>query len=113
MRQLLVHSLKRLRGVQTEEASDGLDALKKIQQHSFDLIITDINMPLMDGFKLLAMIRTADQQVPIVVLTTEGSTSDRDRAMNLGANAFITKPVQAADVRDVCVKMLPAAGQGG
>lgn len=108
MRHLLVYTLRRLRGVTTEEAADGLEALRLVQERSYDLIITDINMPLIDGFKLLSMIRHADQQVPIVVLTTEGSASDRSRAMQLGANAYLTKPVQAPEVTRICTELLPA-----
>ncbi len=108
MRHLLVYTLRRLRGVTTEEAADGLEALRLVQERSYDLIITDINMPLMDGFKLLSMIRHADQQVPIIVLTTEGSETDKSRAMQLGANAYLTKPVQAPEVTRICTTLLPA-----
>ncbi|MEM6731740.1 MAG: response regulator [Myxococcota bacterium] len=106
MRHLLVYMLKRLRGVSTDEANDGLAALRKVQKNRYDLIITDINMPLMDGFKLLSLIRHADPEVPIIVLTTEGGEADRERAMALGANAYLTKPIQAPTVDRVCRELL-------
>ncbi|MDW8247266.1 MAG: response regulator, partial [Sandaracinaceae bacterium] len=58
MRQLLVFALNRLKSVRVVEAEDGVDALKKLASQRFDLIITDINMPVMDGLKLVKRIRT-------------------------------------------------------
>ena len=100
MRQLLVFALARVKRIQVTEAEDGVDALRKLAAGKFDLILTDINMPVMDGLKLVKRIRADAQhaQTPIVVITTEGSTEDRQRAMALGANAYITKPIQAPQV---------------
>lgn len=100
MRQLLVFALQRLRDVEVVEADDGVDALRKLTGARFDIIITDINMPIMDGLKLIKRIRSDEQHkgVPIIVVTTEGSQEDRSRAMTLGANAYITKPIQGPQV---------------
>ena len=100
MRQLLVFALQRVREVEVTEADDGVDGLRKLAGQRFDLIITDINMPIMDGLKLVKRIRTDEvhKDVPIIIITTEGSTEDRQRAMALGANAYITKPIQAPQV---------------
>lgn len=100
MRQLLVFALARVKRIQVTEAEDGVDALRKLAAQRFDLILTDINMPVMDGLKLVKRIRADAQHAgtPIVVITTEGSTEDRQRAMALGANAYITKPIQAPQV---------------
>ncbi|MBN8614254.1 MAG: response regulator [Deltaproteobacteria bacterium] len=100
MRQLLVFALARVKRIQVTEAEDGVDALRKLAAQKFDLILTDINMPVMDGLKLVKRIRADAQHAntPIVVITTEGSTEDRQRAMALGANAYITKPIQAPQV---------------
>ncbi len=100
MRQLLVFALARVKRIQVTEAEDGVDALRKLAAGKFDLILTDINMPVMDGLKLVKRIRADAQhaQTPIIVITTEGSTEDRQRAMALGANAYITKPIQAPQV---------------
>ena len=75
MRQLLAFALKRLPGVSIAEAANGVDGLKKITGERFDLIFTDINMPVMDGLKALAVIRqdTALNDLPIVVIYTEGA----------------------------------------
>jgi len=100
MRQLLVFALARVKRVQVTEAEDGVDALRKLASGKYDLIMTDINMPIMDGLKLVKRIRSDEKHAntPIIVITTEGSTEDRQRAMALGANAYITKPIQAPQV---------------
>ena len=100
MRQLLVFALARIKRLHVTEAEDGVDGLRKLAQGKYDLIITDINMPIMDGLKLVKRIRSdeAHKDVPIIIITTEGSTEDRQRAMALGANAYITKPIQAPQV---------------
>ncbi len=101
MRQLLVYALKRIPDMSTIEAADGVDALKKLAGAPRpDLIITDINMPIMDGLKLVQRVRTDDKlrDVPIIIITTEGGAEDRARALALGANAYITKPIQAPAV---------------
>jgi two-component system chemotaxis response regulator CheY len=66
----------------------------------FDIILTDINMPIMDGLKLVKRVRTDPnhKDVPIIIITTESSEEDRRRALQLGANAYITKPIQAPEV---------------
>jgi two-component system chemotaxis response regulator CheY len=101
MRQLLVYALRRIPGMETEEAEDGVDALRKLASIGRpDIIITDINMPIMDGLKLVQRVRADEKlrDVPIVIITTEGGAEDRARALALGANAYITKPIQAPQV---------------
>jgi two-component system chemotaxis response regulator CheY len=108
MRQLISFALKRLQDVEIVEANDGVDGLKKISDGKFDLILTDINMPIMDGIKLVSLIRsgTTNKDVPIVVITTEGGQEDRDRAMALGANSYITKPVHSTELLEIAKKLL-------
>jgi two-component system, chemotaxis family, chemotaxis protein CheY len=100
MRQLLVFALSRVRNLRVTEADDGVDALRKLASARFDIILTDINMPIMDGLKLIRRVRTdpVHKETPIVVITTEGAQEDRQRALQLGANAYITKPIQAPKV---------------
>ncbi len=108
MRQLIVFALKRIRNLKIEEAGDGVGGLKKLSAQKFDLVVTDINMLIMDGLKLVSLIRNDPQckDVPVVVITTEGATEDRDRALALGANEYITKPIQTARILEVAKKML-------
>jgi two-component system chemotaxis response regulator CheY len=100
MRQLLAFALRRLRDVEIVEAQDGMDGLRRVTADPFDLALIDINMPVMDGLKLIHLIRQEDElrDMPIVVITTEGAQEDRDRALALGANEFLTKPIQANQV---------------
>jgi two-component system chemotaxis response regulator CheY len=100
MRQLIVFALSRIRTLKVVEADDGVDALKKLSQQQFDILVTDINMPMLDGLKLVSMVRKDEvhKDIPIVIITTEGAQEDRQRALSLGANAYITKPIQAPQV---------------
>lgn len=108
MRQLIGFALKRLPGAEIIEASDGVDGLKKINSNRFDLIITDINMPVMDGLKLISLVRRDInyRNIPIMIITTEGGAKDRERALALGADAYITKPIQAAQVLETAKSLL-------
>jgi two-component system chemotaxis response regulator CheY len=100
MRQLIVFALRRIRGLEVLEADDGVDALRKLAASKLDIILTDINMPIMDGLKLVKRVRSDEalKNIPIIIITTEGAEEDRQRALALGANAYITKPIQAPQV---------------
>jgi two-component system, chemotaxis family, chemotaxis protein CheY len=110
MRQLLVFALKRLKDVDIIEAQDGMDGLRKVSSDHFDLALIDINMPVMDGLKLISLIRGEDnlREMPIIVITTEGAQEDRERAIALGANEYLTKPIQANKVLRVAQSLLKA-----
>ena len=99
MRQLIAFSLKRFRNAQVIEAVDGVDALKILAgPEKIDLILTDINMPVMDGLKLVSLVRQNSElrDIPIIIITTEGAEEDRERGLALGANAYISKPIQSS-----------------
>ena len=100
MRQLIVFALSRVKNLKVVEADDGVVGIKKLASEKFDLVITDINMPIMNGLKVIKHVRADERhkQVPIIVITTEGGEEDRQRAMMLGATAYITKPIQAPAV---------------
>jgi two-component system chemotaxis response regulator CheY len=100
MRRQLCQVLDRAVGLDTVEAADGADAWRKLCSTSFDIVVTDINMPVLDGLKLVSLVRSggAHQRVPILVITTESAEADRKRAMSLGASAYLVKPVQATRV---------------
>lgn len=108
MRQLLVFSLRCLKECRIVEAVDGVDALKKLTSERFDLVITDINMPMMDGLKLISLIRgnARTKSVPIIIVTTEGAEEDRKRGLALGANAYIAKPIQPSDLLKAVASLL-------
>jgi two-component system chemotaxis response regulator CheY len=108
MRQLLVFALKRMKDVEIVEAQDGMDGLRKVTGDEFDLAFVDINMPVMDGLKLISLIRGEENlsAMPICVITTEGAKEDRERALSLGANEYLTKPIQANKVLSVAKSLL-------
>lgn len=108
MRQLVVFALGRIPNLKVTEAEDGVDGLRKLASAKFDIILTDINMPIMDGLKLIQRVRmdASHKDTPIVVITTEGGREDRERALRLGANAYVTKPIQAPRVIDIVRRLL-------
>jgi two-component system, chemotaxis family, chemotaxis protein CheY len=113
MRQLITFALKRIPGSKIVEANDGIDALKKLSSQKFDIILTDINMPIMDGLKLVSMVRNdpVQKSIPIIIITTEGADEDRKRGLALGANAYIAKPIQTADLLSVVNEII--SGKSG
>jgi len=111
MRQLLAFSLRRLKDCRIIEAVDGVDALKKLTTERVDLVITDINMPMMDGLKLIAVIRAnaRTKTLPIIIVTTEGAEEDRKRGLELGANAYIPKPIHPSELLKTVASLLEHA----
>ena len=109
MRQLIAVALKRVPGLDIVEASDGVDALKKLPEGKFDIMLTDINMPIMDGLKLISLMKNNPlyKDIPVIVITTEGGKEDRERGLALGAKAYITKPVQTSNLLKVVKGILP------
>lgn len=100
MRQLISFAMRRVPGSNVIEACDGVDALKKLSLVPVDLILADINMPLMDGLKLVSLVRSNSsyRHIPIVIITTEGAEEDRKKALSIGANAYLTKPIQTQEL---------------
>lgn len=115
MRQLVVFALSRISDIEVTEADDGVDGLRKLAAGRFDIILTDINMPIMDGLKLIQRVRLdpTHKTTPIVVITTEGGREDRERALRLGANAYVTKPIQAPRVMSIVRELLQIEPEAG
>lgn len=92
----LVAFIMKKEGFKVTTAEDGLDGLEKLYSNSIDLIISDVNMPRMDGFTFIKTVREQDayKDTPIVVLSTEGQEKDIQQGMNLGANLYLVKPAQ-------------------
>jgi two-component system, chemotaxis family, sensor kinase CheA len=87
----LVTEILTAAGLDVEQASDGSEALERILQSEPDLLVSDVEMPRMNGFDLLAEVRRRTQRLPVVMLSTRGSVDDRKRATRLGANAYLVK----------------------
>ncbi len=81
------------------EAADGALAMERLRGGPVDLVITDVNMPNMDGLQLVRAIRQDLRMgVPIVIVTTRGGETEREEGLRLGANTYLTKPVTAASL---------------
>jgi CheY-like chemotaxis protein len=111
-RQLLCMSLQRVDGISREditEASDGADALEKVKSDSFDLVLTDIRMPRMDGLEFVRQVRTELERhnLPIIIISTKGADEDIELGMSLGASGYLSKPISMARLRELVVSFLP------
>ncbi len=108
MRQLISFAMKRIPNSRVIEATDGVDALKKLSSEKIDLILADINMPVMDGLKLVSLVRgnSAFKDIPIIMVTTEGAEEDRKRAIAIGANAYLPKPIQTQELLKLVTSFL-------
>jgi two-component system chemotaxis response regulator CheY len=95
-------------GFAVTEAVDGLDGLEKAKTRRFDLIVTDINMPRMDGLRMIEEVRRLPTQigVPIVFLTTESDAASKSRAKAAGATAWLTKPFEPDQLVKLVTKVL-------
>jgi len=109
MRMFLIMNMRRMLRVNIAEAENGREALAKLMNGKFDLLLTDMNMPEMGGAELVRFVRNGlKSNMPIVIITTRGESKDRDLGMRLGANAYLTKPV---DVKELIKTILEHLGQ--
>lgn len=90
----LVESVLKENGHDVVTANDGAEGLAACRSEKFDLILSDINMPVMNGMSMVSKIRHLDdyQHVPIIMLTTEGSDFKKDKAKKMGASGWLQKP---------------------
>ena len=94
------------------EAGNGADALAAVQSETVDAVLTDINMPLIDGLKFVSLLRNdrlnGNKDVPVIIITTEGEEAVMEEGMKLGANSYITKPVNSQRVIETVKKFINA-----
>jgi chemosensory pili system protein ChpA (sensor histidine kinase/response regulator) len=98
-------------GLETDEAADGLEALRKLRTGSYSLILTDLEMPRMDGFELLAELKRMRvcATTPVVVISSLSDPRTLRRVLDLGARALIPKPIEPDDFAGVIVPLLQPA----
>jgi two-component system chemotaxis sensor kinase CheA len=89
-RELVVDVFERM-GFEVAEAEEGRRGVDRFEDAGADLIVTDLDMPVLDGFGLIEAVRAVDSRVPIAVFTTRATSEARDRALQLGANVFLVK----------------------
>jgi two-component system chemotaxis response regulator CheY len=93
------------------EAASGFEALKTLPHHKFDAILTDINMPDINGLELVSFLKNhpVHRAIPIMVISTESREEDRKRAEALGAEEYLVKPFQAQDLIEKLRRLLKVA----
>lgn len=93
MRAFMVAALES-QGYEVKTAKSGFEALKVLAQDQFDLIVTDVNMPDINGLELVRFVRekSSRKQTPLIIVSTDGRDRDRERGLKLGANHYLTKP---------------------
>lgn len=92
----------------TTEAATGFEALKLLPQEEFSLIITDINMPDINGLELINFVKNNPRynHIPLIIVTTEKSKEDKERGLALGASDYVTKPFKPEELQGAITKVL-------
>jgi two-component system chemotaxis response regulator CheY len=100
--------LEELGEIEIVEASTGFEALRQLPAYKFDLIITDINMPDINGLELINFVKKDPRysHIPMLIVTTEKSEEDKKRGMTLGADGYITKPFQPEELQKTISSLL-------
>ncbi|HTA93610.1 MAG TPA: response regulator [Polyangiaceae bacterium] len=88
-------------GLDVVEASSGFEALRLLPRGPYDLVITDINMPDINGLELISFIRRSElhKETPVLIISTQSSERDRARGLSLGANGYLIKPFSPEDLQ--------------
>jgi CheY-like chemotaxis protein len=109
---VVLHMLRK-RGFRVDVANDGREAVEAWQRESFDLVLMDVQMPHMDGFEAVAAMREAEGHsgghTPIVALTAHAMVEDRERCLAAGMDAYLSKPISAAQLYDAVDRLLAAS----
>jgi len=114
-RKLLGHYLK-TRGYKVVFAENGLDALEKLGTHKINLILTDLNMPYMDGMEFIRTLRADPNlaDIPVLMVTTENDDAEREKAFNSGVNGYVVKPITgdviAQNIKSILKDMFAKGG---
>ena len=109
MRSLLASTLEELDvPVKITEASSGFEALRCLPREEYDLVVTDINMPDINGLELVSFVKNNEKfsRIPLIIVSTEGSDRDREKGLGLGADAYMVKPFEPEAMRQVARDLL-------
>lgn len=101
-------------GFEVTEAESGFEALRVLPRERFDLVIVDVNMPDINGLELVSFMRRSEahKAVPLLIISTEASARDRERGLELGADAYLSKPFGPDELRETIARVR-GAGTGG
>jgi len=113
IRTMIRVSLEETGGFFAVEAGNGFEALKTLPTRPFDLIITDINMPDINGLELIGYVKSnpAYKDIPLVIVSTEKSEEDKKRGIALGAQGYVEKPFKKEELMAMVAKVLEAAAR--
>ena len=108
MRSLITTTLGESEDYNIVEAASGFDAMRELPRIKFDLIITDINMPNINGLELVSFVKSNEnyKEIPIIIISTEGSERDREKGIKLGANEYLVKPFDPEELQRVVKEIL-------
>lgn len=108
-RELMASTVQALGSVEVFTAVSGFDALRVLPKHQFSLIITDINMPDLNGLELIRFVKQNPhyKDTPLFVVTTESRATDRDRGLAMGASEYVIKPFDPSVLTALVEKYLP------
>jgi two-component system, chemotaxis family, chemotaxis protein CheY len=97
-------------GLDVVEASSGFEALRLLPRGPYDLVITDINMPDINGLELISFMRRSElhKETPVLIISTQSSERDRARGLSLGANGYLIKPFSPEDLQSEVWRFLAA-----
>jgi two-component system chemotaxis response regulator CheY len=110
-REFIAATVESVSGVEAVTTASGFEALKLLPRHRFDLIITDINMPDINGLELINFVKKNPnyRETPLFIITTEGCEKDRDRGLALGAVEYLVKPFQPQSLEGLLKRYLKLA----
>jgi two-component system chemotaxis response regulator CheY len=113
IRSMIRVSLEEAGGFFAVEAGNGFEALKTLPTRRFDLIITDINMPDINGLELIGYVKSNPtyQDIPLIIVSTEKSEEDKKRGITLGASGYVVKPFRKEELMAMVTKVLEAAAR--
>ena len=113
MRRIIRNLLRELGFLNVEEAEDGAAALRKLRESSFDFVVSDWNMPNMDGLTMLQSVRADEElkQIPVLMVTAEAKKENIIAAAQAGANGYIVKPFTAATLDEKLQKIFEKLGK--
>lgn len=101
--------------LEIDEAGSGFDAMRLLPRARYDLVITDINMPDVNGLELIRFIRKSEayRATPLLIISTQATERDVERGRKLGADAYVPKPFSPELLRGTCERLLLAGPSGG
>jgi two-component system chemotaxis response regulator CheY len=103
MRSMIAATLGESGDYEVVEAGSGFEAMRSLPRKKIDLIITDINMPNINGLELVSFVKNNDnyKDIPIIIVSTEGSEKDKEKGLSLGADEYLVKPFNPEELQEM------------